>query len=121
MPDKSLPTGLIDWLAVPHNLLLAGKLIEIIGAALIAWVAIQACVLEVIFIAPLETSGSNEMEETCGSKEMENDNFLSLQERLKKVNERKRQQFGYWESISVAIGSIFIFAGCIFYIVGLYL
>jgi|SRR5271165_2390197 len=111
MPDNSLPTSVLHWLAIPHNLLLAGKFVEIIGAALIAWVAIQACVLEVVFIAPLEVSGS---------KEIENDNFSKLQERLKKVNERKRQQFGYWESISVAIGSILIVIGCVFYIFGLY-
>ncbi len=93
------------------NCLLAGKILETIGSGLVAWVAAQACYLEVKVDAPLRMDEDH--------PENGDTDLARLRKSLERISERRRRQFGYWELISVCAGTIAIFAGCAFYLFGL--
>lgn len=93
-----------------HCYLLIGKILEALGAALVAWVAVQACYIEVRISEPVHIDDINK-----------DDDLDVARGKIDKINERRRRQFGYWESISVAVGTALIFGGCVFYLIGLFL
>lgn len=97
------------------SLLLIGKAAEIVGSALIFWVAARACLIEVMVIGPVGVSPAP----ASGHPTQQKSDLDDVSERLDPVNERRRRQFGYWESILVAVGTLLILGGCIIYFFGL--
>ena len=87
--------------------LLWGKILETIGAALLAWVAIRAWVIEI-------SIGRHLNQDASGGTDLE-----SLRKGLKTVLERRKQQFGICEASLVALGTVSIAFGCGLYLVGL--
>ena len=82
--------------------LLWGKGLETIGALLLAYVAVRAAWIEIFIVQPLRGA-------TKGGT------ISPLTERLEKIFEAKRREFGLYESIFVSIGTLLIFSGCLIY------
>jgi hypothetical protein len=86
-----------------------GKILETIGAILLAYVAVRAGVLEVLVGRHLRRTAEEE-----GGTDLER-----LRAGLKALLERRKAQFGLYEAIAVSAGTLLIAVGCALYLVGL--
>jgi hypothetical protein len=95
--------------------ILIGKILETIGALLIAWVGARAMYIEVRIAAPVrrEPKGDSALDVPPKS------DLEIVEERLDKINDIRNRLFGYWEAIYAGIGTVLIFFGCAFYLFGL--
>lgn len=85
-----------------------GKILETVGAGLLAWVAIRACYIEISITRHLHREPANL-----------NPGLDRLRAGLDAVLERRRRQFGVTEAILVSLGASLIAIGCALYLVGL--
>ena len=84
-----------------------GKLLETIGAFLLAYVGVRAGVIEVLIGRHLRRSEAR-------SADLE-----ALRADLEDVLDRRQSQFGFYEALAVAAGTLLIALGCVLYLVGL--
>jgi len=87
--------------------LVSGKVLEVVGAFFLAWVAIRACVIEI-------SIGRHLHQDASATTDLER-----LREGLRRVLERRRRQFGLVEAILVSAGTSLIAVGCVLYLIGL--
>jgi hypothetical protein len=90
------------------NYLVYGKILETVGAVLLAYVGIRAGVLEVLIgqhLHPRKGAGGADLEK--------------LRAGLEDVLDRRRRQFGLYEAIAVGAGTLLIAVGCGVYLAGL--
>lgn len=92
------------------EIVLAGKIIETIGAAFLAWVGIKVAYLE-WFIGRHLIKG-NEGKKSSSS-------VAAMRESLEKAKDSHRKNFGPTEALCVGCGAVFILLGCVIYIVGI--
>lgn len=98
-----------------------GKILETIGAILVAYVAVRAGLYEIRigrhFISrkrpgrPAQPAGTAQ---TAGTDDLD-----VLVERLRQAYEHRRRQFGLIEAIAIGLGTLLIAVGCGLYLYGL--
>jgi hypothetical protein len=86
-----------------------GKLLETVGAILLAYVGVRAAVLEVLIGRHLHQPTEQE-----SGTDLEN-----LRAGLRTLIGRRKAQFGFYEAIAVAVGTVLIAIGCGLYLYGL--
>jgi hypothetical protein len=84
-----------------------GKTLETVGAIFLAYVGIRACVIEILV-------GQHLHGEVPPGTDLE-----KLRVGLRTVLERRKAQFGFYEAIAVAVGTLMIAIGCGLYLAGL--
>lgn len=88
------------------NHALSGKLLETIGAFLIAYVGLRAAYIELFIVAPIRRGTG------LG-------NVAGLAGRLDELTEARRREFGPYEAMMVAFGTVCVAVGCAWYVVAL--
>lgn len=92
------------------NHLLWGKAVETFGAFLLLVVAVRAAAIEFLILSPIRIDHAK-----LPSR------ISRLSERLENVAERRRKQFGPREVAMVGLGTLCVFFGCVWYLIGILL
>jgi len=87
---------------------LLGKILETIGATLLAYVAVKAACVEWTVGRHLRSDGMSK-----------NEDLESIRIALSEIAERRRRQFGPTEALLVGIGTTLVAIGCLVYLLGL--
>jgi hypothetical protein len=95
--------------------LVSGKVLELGGALLVAYVGFHAARIEILITRHLyrdfvvgekpEAGISTDLEQVKGD--------------VRKLMELRKEQFGYYEALAVAAGTTLIAIGCFVYLIGL--
>jgi hypothetical protein len=103
--------------------LLIGKLLETLGAGLIAWVGMRAMYIAVWIEGPVRSispeEGSVDIEPPSISDAQKLSDVQKLLLEIQRINEKKNKLFGYYEAIYVGTGTLLIALGCLVYFIGL--
>jgi hypothetical protein len=97
------------FLGALMHYLLWGKILETVGALLLAYVGVWIAVHEVLVGRFLRDG----LDAPSGDTE-------KFRERLREIFEFRRRQFGFREALCVAFGTVLIFVGCALYLYGLW-
>lgn len=95
------------------TLIILGKILETLGAALLAYVGGRAALIDLFIVRPIiHESIGGDQQDTASATDR-------LVERLSGVANARRRQFGTTEVSIVALGSLLVAAGCAVYLIGL--
>jgi hypothetical protein len=98
--------------------LVSGKILETIGAVFVAYVAIRACVLEMIIGRHLRRRSMDiEMLRRKAEGIIDRD-VERLRDGLERILEQRHRQFGFYQALLVGSGTMFVAIGCALYLVG---
>jgi hypothetical protein len=97
------------------NYLICGKVVELIGTVLLAYVGLNVSVAEVRIMRHLHRNPN--LDEIGGTRD--NSATGNVKEGMKKLMALRKARFGLTEAIAVGAGTVLIAFGCLIYLIGL--
>jgi hypothetical protein len=105
--------------ATMTDLLVSGKILETVGASFIAYVGARACALEVRIWRRIRQHSIDPEAFRHEAQDAVDRDLERLRKGLETIWEHRQRQFGFYESILVASGTVAIALGCALYLAGL--